>query len=282
MKRIQSLVHGLVACGVALALLSTAAAQTAVQGTARVFKIKGNARYTTGNNVWQPLKVGATLRPGAVIQTGIERGSYVDLILLDAESAALPGGGGGASSPEVMLYQQQSSEQNIVRVWENSLLGIDKLSTMETGADTVTETQLDLRAGRIFGNVKKMSAASKYEVKIPNGVAGIRGTTYEISADGVVRVLVGSLVIAYIGPDGTAITQVVMGGQQFDARTGQITPIANFDQKEMVKTAKAARIGPNTPPTAFTVDHTIYYVSPVIGKNGNEGTSGGASGGGGR
>jgi hypothetical protein len=135
----------------------------------------------------------------------------------------------------------------------------------------VTETQLDLRAGKIFGNVKKMSAASKYEVKIPNGVAGIRGTIYQISADGVVQVLVGSVVIAYVGPDGTVVTQVVMGGQQFDARTGQLTAIPQYIQKDLVKEAKAARIGPNTPPTTFTVDHTIYYVSPTVGQNGNSG-----------
>ena len=108
-------------------------------------------------------------------------------------------------------------------------------------------------------------------MKIPNGVAGIRGTIYDISADGVVRVLVGSSVIAYVGPDGTLVTQVVMGGQQFDARTGQISPIPQFDQKEMVKAAKAARIGPNTPPTTFVVDHTVYFVSPTTGKSGNVG-----------
>ena len=69
-----------------------------------------------------------------------------------------------------------AAEQNIVRMWENTLLGVDKLTFTQTGADVVTETQLDLKAGHIFGMVKKMSAASKYEVKIPNGVAGIRGT----------------------------------------------------------------------------------------------------------
>ncbi len=85
------------------------------------------------------------------------------------------------------------------------------------------------------------------------------------------RVLVGSVVIAYVGADGTVVTQVVMGGQQFDSRTGTITPIPDFNQKEMVKAAKDARIGPNTPPTTFAVDHTIYYVSPTIGQNGNGG-----------
>lgn len=286
MKRVQNVVQRLVVCGLALAMVTTVAAQTAVQSAAKVVRIKGNARFTTGNNVWQPLRVGALLRAGTVIQTASE-GSYVDLVLGNEEAtapstvrmggalatAAVPPPGSGPSNPS-------AGDQNIVRVFENSTLAIDKLTTMDTGADTVSETQLDLQRGRIFGNVKKMSAASKYEVKLPNGVAGIRGTIYTLSAVGVVQVLVGSVVIAYVGADGNVVTQVVMGGQQFDARTGQVTPIPNFNQKEMVKLAKETRVGPNTPPTTFTVDHTIYYVSPTIGHNGNAGGNGPPPGGG--
>jgi len=55
---------------------------------------------------------------------------------------------------------QPAAEQNMVRIWENSRLGLDKLTSTETGANVVTETQLDLQAGHIFGSVKKMSAAS--------------------------------------------------------------------------------------------------------------------------
>ena len=271
MKQLHALVRGLVGCGLAFLMVSTVAAQTPIQGTAKVVGKKGEARYSTGNNVWQPLKVGATLKPGTVIQTSLERGSYIDLVLGEGDGMVALGSGSGSAAATESLSYQPSVESNRVRVYENTVLAIDKLTAMETGADVVTETQLDLRHGRIFGNVKKMSAASKYEVKIPNGVAGIRGTTYELSSDGVVRVLVGSVVIAYVGADGTVVTQVVMGGQQFDARSGQISPIPEFNQKEMVKTAKAARIGPNTAPTTFAVDHTIYYVSPTIGQNGNSG-----------
>ena len=274
-------------CGLALAMVTTIAAQTAVQSTAKVVRIKGNARFTTGNNVWQPLRVGAKLKAGTVIQTASE-GSYVDLVLGNEEASASTAVNMGGSSmvaaagppPGSGSAPPSAGDQNIVRVFENSTLAIDKLTTMETGADTVSETQLDLQRGRIFGNVKKMSAASKYEVKLPNGVAGIRGTIYTLSAVGVVQVLVGSVVIAYVGADGNVVTQVVMGGQQFDARTGQVTPTPNFNQKEMVKLAKETRIGPNTPPTTFTVDHTIYYVSPTIGHNGNAGGNGPPPGGG--
>jgi len=277
MKTIQSIVQRLAVCGLALAMVSPLAAQNR-SGAAKVVRIKGAARYTTGNNVWQPLSVGAVVRPGTLIQTSSEKGSYLDLVLGDGEAPmprSMPAvGAAAAAPPSDSRSYTPNGEQNVVRLYDNTILQVDKLSSMETGADTVSETQLDLQRGTIFGNVKKMSAASRYEVKLPNGVAGIRGTIYSLSANGVVRVLVGSVVLAYVGADGNPVTKVVMGGQQFDAKTGEITAIPDYNQKEMVKAAKESRIGPNTPPTTFTVDHTIYFVSPTIGHNGNEGSNG--------
>jgi hypothetical protein len=81
MNKMRSIVGGMVACGVALSLVSTLAAQTITQGSAQVVRIKGSARYMAGGGVWQPLKVSTVLRPGTVIQTGLEKGSYVDLVL---------------------------------------------------------------------------------------------------------------------------------------------------------------------------------------------------------
>jgi len=268
MKRIQDVFQRLAVCVLAISMVTSVAAQTAAPGAAKVVRIKGPARYTTGNNVWLPLKTGALLKSGTLIQTSTERGSFVDLVLGDGEvPIARPAMVGEVRSRSYT----PNADQNIVRLFENTVLKVDALTSMETGAGTVSETQLDLQRGRIFGNVKKMSAASRYEVKLPNGVAGIRGTIYTLSADGVVQVLVGSVVIAYVGADGTTVTKVVMGGQQFDAKTGEVTPIPDFNMKEMVKLAKESRIGPNTPATTFTVDHTIYYVSPTTGQNGNGG-----------
>ena len=239
MKETRSLLISLVVCGVVLAMVSTLAAQTPKQGTAKVVRLKGAARYTTGNNVWQPLKVGDIVKPGTIIQTADK--SRVDLVLGDSSApVARPVAGD-------MLTYQPNAEQNMVRMWENTLLGIDKLAVMETGADEETLTQLDLKAGHIFGMVKKMSAASKYEVKIPNGVAGIRGTVYDISAEGVIKVLSGSVVLAYVGPDGTVVTQVVMGLQEFDARTGTMTPLPNPDKTGMEESVKDCR-PPGRPP----------------------------------
>ena|ERR1035438_10373229 len=225
MKRTQRLLNGLIACVAALAMVSSLAAQSDDQNVAKVVRIKGGVRYKIGNNDWQPLKLGDIVRPGTVIQTGAK--ARVDILLGEASApVARP------VTSEMVTYQP-TAEQNIVRLWENTLMGVDKLTGMKTGADVVTETQLDLKAGHITGSVKKMSAASKFEVKIPSGVAGIRGTIFDISAEGLIKVLSGSVVLVYIGPGGAQSTQVIMGQQMFDARTGTLTPLPNVDKTGM-------------------------------------------------
>ena len=266
MKQTRRMLHGLVLSAVALAMISTVAAQSAIDGVATVIRIKGPARFTTGSNSWQPLKKGMVLKPGTVIQTSTEKGSFVDLVLGDT-TAAVPAPAVYRpyipSSYSSSGSYQPSAEQNVVRVWENSALGIDKLTSMQTGAENVTETQLDLKVGRVSGNVKKMSAASKYEIKLPNGVAGIRGTTYDITSEGVVKVFVGSVVLAWVDSKGNVVTQVVSGGQQYDARTGELTPLSQADINSFNQLVAAMRYIQPSPPTTFISDRTVIDVSPV-------------------
>jgi hypothetical protein len=250
MKRMRNLVNGLVVCGVALAMVSSLAAETVEQLSAKVVRIKGSARYKTASGAWQTLKTGDQLGAGTIVETGVD--SRVDLMLGEGTPPT--------ARPVIgeMLTYAPTAEQNMVRIWENSRLAIDKLTLTETGADTVTETQLDLQAGHIFGSVKKMSAASKYEVKIPSGVAGIRGTIYDISVEGVVKVLVGSIYLAYVDSQGNAKTQVIMGQQQFDVRTGVLQPLSDIDKTGMLRII--TQVTPRL--MTYTYDSTINFVSP--------------------
>ncbi|HZR17188.1 MAG TPA: FecR domain-containing protein [Verrucomicrobiae bacterium] len=269
MKHNRNLMNSLIGCGLALALISTAAAQGAMDGAAKVVRVKGPARYTTGNNVWQPLHVGDVLRAGTVVQTSTEEGSYVDLVLGDGNAAVPQAVTYRPSVPDSMashLNFRPSAEQNVVRIWANTAMGIDKLTAMQTGADTVTETQLDLKQGRITGNVKKMSAASKYEVKLPNGVAGVRGTLFDIQAIGIVKVYVGSMVVAWVDPKTQNVTtQTVMGGQSYDAPNNQISPLsaASMSEFQSLSLALIATEGVIVTPTSLASDHTVIGMSPV-------------------
>lgn len=274
MKLIQRLSGGLVAFAIAAALSAQAE-----EGIAKVVNINGaGARYATdlssGTPNWRPLKTGAVLKPGTVVQTAA--GTYVDVVLNNANATAADTAAFGAAASSLagdgtssVSSAEPKAQQDAVRIYENTVLGLDKLNVTQTGADKVTETQLDLKAGRILGSVKKLSATSTYEVKIPNGVAGIRGTIYSISANGVLNVLSGSVVIAFVGPDGTPVTKEVKAGQQFDPKTGLIGQIPPRERGPLMQDAQALGKGnPKMPPTTLVgPDKTIYYVSPVTPKN---------------
>ena len=212
MKVTQSLINSLTVCGIALALVSTSAAQTK-EYVAKVVRVKGNAQFSTGGSL-QPLKVGTVLRAGSRIQTGSEAGSFVDVILGDAdESLVVPRPPRAVPGPS--LASQAVVGQNTVHLYENTEVSFEKLVATETGRDVVTETQLELKKGRITGNVKKMPAAAKYEVKLPKGVAGIRGTVYDITDDGVIRVAEGAVVLSFL-ENGVLRTVTVTAGFSFD------------------------------------------------------------------
>lgn len=208
-----------------LTLVSGAHAENGKR-TGKVVRIKGDARYSTGNKIWQPLKVGTVIQSGNVVQTAAN--SFVDIVVNEEDSApavsvkpmstasssAAGGGGGGGDvgTPDL----------DVIRVLDDSYLVFDSLNATATGAGVVTETLLDLKKGSIFGSVKKMAAASRFEVKIPNGVAGIRGTTFMISANGNIACFLGSVVAAFAKSAGAEVTTEVVGaGRQFNINTGE-------------------------------------------------------------
>lgn len=267
MKQTRKLVNWLVACAVVFAMATSATAQSNKERTGKVARIKGSARYSTGNNIWQPLKVGTVLRAPAVVQTA--KDSYVDIVFNESDSVP-------RSTPRTSLSNRPVAEQDIVRVSADSVLAIDKLTAVETGADKVTETQLDLRSGRILGSVKKMSAASRFEVKIPNGVAGVRGTLFGIDALGIVYVGEGSVVVGYMKGTET-LTQVVPQGYQFDTRTGELTRMSEM-MMQLLNAFGLEGLVYFTAPTIF-VDRTILYVSPVEDPSPSPSPGGGTGGG---
>jgi len=77
-----------------------------------------------------------------------------------------------------MISYKAMAAQDVIRLESDTVLAIDKLSVSDSGVDAVIDTELDLRQGPSFGSIKKVSAASQYTIKTPNGIAGIRGTTF--------------------------------------------------------------------------------------------------------
>jgi hypothetical protein len=117
-------------------------------GRAEVRALHGQATFTIQGGPTRPLTINTILLSGTVIKTGPD--STVDLFLGQAVGT--------------------------VRISENSTLALDKLAFTDTGADTAVDVQLHLPDGEMYFNVNKLSRASRYEIKLPTGVAGIRGT----------------------------------------------------------------------------------------------------------
>jgi hypothetical protein len=263
MKQIRTFVIGLVSCVLTIAWINQASAQTTSDGIAKVVAVSGDARYfVAGDSTPHPVKVGMILKSGITIQTASGMDNYVDLVLNNAQAVAPP-----SPSPSDIAHYQPKADQDGIRIFDNSVLSVDKLTLTATGADTVTDTELDLKAGSILGTVKKLTPASKYEVKVPNGVAGIRGTIYFVSASGILRVLSGSVVMAYVGPGGNVITQVVNAGEQFDTNTGLITPIPVPVLSSLIRVALEFRLFLFQPISFISTDHRVYFVSPVGGSS---------------
>jgi hypothetical protein len=150
---------------------------------ALVRSVSGSATFNVEGQPALPIKAGARLPAGATIRTGA--GSSVDLFL-----------GRGAG---------------VLRLGENGILGIEKLSISDTGSDIVTDTQLNLLGGEILGTVNKLSGGSHYEIKTPAGLAGVSGGQYRIQVPGTISVLTGTLVFVQ---DGKA--HVVKGPGEYD------------------------------------------------------------------
>lgn len=245
MKLVSNFAVSLVALGAVCLIgsLTTDAKGQNQPGKAKVQAITGSAVYSVAGGPAVPLKVGTVLDAGATIKTA--KDSTVDLFL-------------GKSA-------------GVIRIIESTTLSLDKLGLIDTGADTVVDIQLNLPEGTMLFNVNKLSAASKYEIKVPNGVAGIRGTKGRINANSFIVLQEGRFVFVYVPP----------GGQP-TPYTLTAPPVVYFSPTEGVKVAPPELIrelaqqlkdlgGPAGPPSVIPPPITPptdreKWTSPGIGK----------------
>src|SRR5688572_872433 len=128
----------------------------AVARTMRVTAIAGDVTYAHGGGSYAPIAIGTKLGKGDVVKTG--PGSHVDIQT-------------GDNTGQIQLAPQ-------------STLGIDDATITRTGADAITDTKLSLNSGAMYARVNKLAKGSRYEIATPKGIAGIRGSTLSLTADG--------------------------------------------------------------------------------------------------
>lgn len=182
--------------------LLNATAQAASPGAAQVKKVVGSATYTDAKG-GGPIKEGDILFQGVTITTGA--GSYVDL--------------------------DMGVNGNALRVEADSTLVLNKLDYTKAG-ETIVNTQLEVKKGAAVANViNKLSKASKYEIKTPAGVAGIRGTVLRAGATRIVC-LIGRVEFRTINGQ----LQLVIGGTAVSVGGG-VVKAASVETTGLARTA---------------------------------------------
>ena len=114
---------------------------------------------------WLPLQTGEMLKTGAVVKTGAK--SQADLFL--------------------------GINGSMLRLAANTELKFTLLAIEESPIEPIAQTEMELISGRVIGNVRKLPMGSSYVIKTPKGVAKVKGTVYDINADGELIVLSGKV-----------------------------------------------------------------------------------------
>jgi hypothetical protein len=155
MKRTQIML----ACALVLALAGATTLHSAEEGLkqakATVRTVHGTVDYQDQQNgAWLPVRPNMKFAAGITIRTGADGTTDISV-------------NGTASA---------------VRLTNNTTLKIPTMSYVGSAREGDTTTMLNLESGSVIGNVKKISANSRYEIMTPHGVAGVRGTDFRVEA----------------------------------------------------------------------------------------------------
>lgn len=222
--------------GAALVALAAGAQAAVEKGSARVVGVQGNAEYSVDGSTWTALKRGELLREGTMVRTT------------------------GASGADLDLGRNGSA----LRVMPDSVVAFSALTYEETGVETVVNTQIDLRTGRVVGNVQKLASTSKYEIKAPKAVATIRGTRYDMSASGRLVVAEGSVVVVAYREDGSTVTRVVNANEVFSPASGVVTPATEADLSDVGGSASSIPGIAALPPLQSMIYNWQQYIDRTV------------------
>jgi len=247
MTKMYSFPKALIACALALAVATTCADAAAMKKSkAKASDVHGNVQYRVADGPWMAVHNGDEFDGQTTIKT---------------------------SGPDAVVNLKIEHNKSGVRVMPNTVMKIENLSFVG-GADGDSDTMLNLQSGTIVGSVEKLSRASHYEIRTPNGVAGIRGTDWAITveplADGTFRVtfttIKGEVIAAALvaGSD-TPITKVLGTGESWTppGDVNQTVPeLLDFYKQAILDLVKAGIITiPGGTPSTVPI---IIPISPVL------------------
>jgi hypothetical protein len=181
MKKLHTIAAYLVALALTGAVTLKSEQPGTIRGKATVKSVNGTATYNAGAGTMK-LTPNTELDPGTTITTG----------------------------PDSLVYLSVNGLSSSVRIQADTTMAIPQMDRIGSAREGDTETTLDLKLGSILGQVKKVSGNSRYEIKTPHGVAGIRGTDFEVTVQ---QLPDGKYLVTFTSVQGTVIVSAVVAGE---------------------------------------------------------------------
>ena len=147
-------VRTLVVLFVVIGLVSPAFGEE-MKRTGKIVDVEGRVEVEYGGGDWGPAQTGMILKEGDAIRTASNACAFLTL---------------------------SGIETATVEVQENSRLLLSELALDEEKG--TQKTLLDLAVGKILVTAQKIhSEESKFEVKTPTSIVGVRGTTFAVEVE---------------------------------------------------------------------------------------------------
>ena len=193
--------HLVVAAGLVLAGCKSAPVTAATGRGAQVVSVKGAVRCSDVSHPWRKLRSGDALATGNLIQTALS--SALDFAVAAAN---------GADADRILL------QADSVMVIENLPV---ELATGNSGS--ATALKLFLREGALTFTGSPSGTGSACEIRFAKGVATASGATFELGADGTLKVFGGAVALKAAGENAA---RSIPAGNQYDPRTGGVSPLS--------------------------------------------------------
>ena len=201
-----------------------------------VLAVMGDVKYwESDSNKVHTVRPGKQIPPGSTIQTAKGEGNWVDL----AMGKRLPNA--YLSYPQRLIYPPRYDPADSVRIYENSILTLSKVTLRKVGENQVPDTRLRLLQGSVsfrwgtsLGHVPKREIIAPYhEIRGSNAVFRAERGIFWLSASGLTRVVDGT---ASVERTDQGITKELSGLQQYDPVTEVISPVGDEIASDIVRT----------------------------------------------
>ncbi|MBF0254323.1 MAG: FecR domain-containing protein [Candidatus Omnitrophica bacterium] len=109
-------------------------------------------------------------------RTAVEGGTWTAAAVGDAvpEKAEIRSGSGATA---VLIFEDEANAT--VEIRPETLINLSKVGHQAEGRDT----EIDLLIGSVLVKAEKIEGESKFKVRTPNSIVGIRGTEFEVTVE---------------------------------------------------------------------------------------------------